>query len=208
MAKAKRQYDNEFPSVTQILDVLRKVGLEMWFKFNTIEFITKESSKGKLIGTQIHEAIESYITTGTAKIETEYDVEVTNALKSFMLFRAENPSINLMLSESPLTSLQYGFNGTIDAPCPPNLCDWKSGKKGDKDKPPIYDEYKFQVAAYVHLWNENNPDNQIVTAYIVAIAKDAISYNMYKMDKVEIDECFNEVFLPALKILTYQKRKK
>ncbi len=206
--KAHRQYENDFPSVTQCLDVLRKHGLEHWFKVNTLEFISQASSKGKAIGTATHEAIERYILTGEAKIETEWPDEVTNALKSFILFRKENPELKLTLSEHPLTSLIYKYNGTLDAPCPPILYDWKTSEKKDKDKPPIYDEAKTQCSAYINLWNENNPDNPINTAYIVAIAKDTVAYNMYKMEATEAAERFVEIFLSTLKIINYQNRGK
>lgn len=205
---AKRRYENGYPSVTQILDVLRKIGLENWFKYNTIQYINEKSSKGKLIGTQIHTAIEEFIINGTAKIETEYSIEVTNALKSFMLFRKENPQINLTLTETPLTSLKYGFNGTIDAPCPPELTDWKSGEAKDEDKPKIYFEYKYQTAAYVHLWNENHPDQLINRVNVVALAKDKVAYNLCHMDEEEINDCFNNIFLPCLTIHNFQRKGK
>lgn len=203
----RRAYENEYPSVTEILNVLRKIGLEAWYKYNTIKFINEESAKGKLIGTQIHEAIQSYIETGVASVETEYDEEVTNALKSFMLFREEHPEIKLTLAEIPLTSLIHGFNGTIDAPCPPELNDWKTAKCKEKEKPEIYLEYKYQTAAYVHLWNEHHPDSLINKVNIVALAKDKVAYNLFTMEEYEINEHFHNAFLPCLKILTHQKRK-
>ena len=163
-----RDYTNNYPSVTSILGVLRKVGLEMWFKYNTAKFCDEKSAKGKLIGTQIHEGIEMFIKTGEAKISTEYDVEVTNALKSFVLFRREHPEIKLSLTEVPLTSEIYKYNGTLDAPHPPDLADWKTGEAKEEDKPKIYDEYKYQVAAYVNVWNEVHPDNLISKAHIIA----------------------------------------
>jgi len=205
---AKRNYQNNYSSVTQILAVLRKIGLESWFKANTAEFCNRKSSLGKKIGSEIHNSIEQYIKTGSAKVESEHPEEVTNALNSFILFRKENPLIQLSLAETPLTSEQYQYNGTIDALSPPMLCDWKSGEAKDKEKPVIYDEAKSQVAAYVHLWNENNLDNQILTAHIVALAKDKIAYNIYTMEKEEIDEWFNEVFLSALKIKNYETKQK
>lgn len=201
---AKRQYGNIYPSVTQVLDVLRKIGLEMWFKMNTLEYINDKSSKGKAIGTEIHKAIEQFINTGKTDFETVYADEVGTALKSFVLFRQEHPEFELKLSEIALTSEKHKFNGTIDCPCPPVLIDWKTGEAKDKEKPPIYDEYKYQVAAYVYLWNENN-EQKIETAFIVPFAKDKIAYNLYEMSKMEIDDCFREVFLPALRILYYKK---
>ena len=72
MAKKHRDYDNEYPSVTQIIDVMRKIGLEMWFKVNTPEFIKAESAKAKEIGTQLHEAIQSHIETETFFTKTSF----------------------------------------------------------------------------------------------------------------------------------------
>lgn len=206
MGKGHREYDNDYPSVTTILGVLRKIGLEHWYKVNTIDFINKAMSKGRLVGTQTHKAIEHYILTGEAKIETEYPDEVTNTLKSFILFRKENPELLMKLSEEKLTSETYKYNGTLDAPAPPVLFDWKSTEKKDKEKPPIYDEAKYQTAGYVNLWNEKYPDNPINTVYIVSLAKDAIAYDFYKMEKEEIEGHFNNVFLSCLKIYNHQRK--
>lgn len=207
---AKRDYPNNYPSVTTILGVLRKVGLENWFKYKTIQFINEKSAKGKFIGTQIHQVIQDYIETGSAKIETEYQDEVSNALKSFMLFKNENPNIKLNRSEIALTSEKYKYNGTIDCTGENGgllIADWKTSEAKDKDKPNIYDEYLYQVSSYVHLYNENNPDSIIEEAIIVSIAKDKVCYDMHIMNKQQIYECFNEVFLPCLKIYNYQKQK-
>ncbi len=205
---ARRNYENKYPSVTTILGVLRKIGLEMWFKFNTAKFCNEESKKGREAGTDIHDAIEQFINTGEAKVESQHVEEVTNGLNSFMLFRKEHPEIEVHTSEVALTSEVHGYNGTIDAPEPPILCDWKGGTCKEKDKPTIYDEAKSQVAAYVHLWNENNPDRLIDTAHIVALAKDKVAYNIYTMDKQEINEWFHEVFLSALKIKNHEIKQK
>jgi CRISPR/Cas system-associated exonuclease Cas4 (RecB family) len=185
---------------------LRKIGLEWWFKVNTPQFIEEKSAKGKEIGIQIHSVIQSYIETGTAKIETQYAEEVTTALKSFMLFRKENPSIIMRKSEIPLTSEDYKFNGTIDCMGAGVLIDWKTGEAKKENKPKIYDEYKYQVAAYVYLWNEVKKED-IKKAIIVSVAKDKIAYNIYEMGWQEITDCFKEVFLSALKIKNYQDRK-
>jgi len=208
---AKRDYQNDYPSVTQILDVLRKVGLEMWFKFTPIIEINRKNEKGKLIGTQIHEAIHIYIKTGKTEVKTEYAEEVSNALKSFMLFRKEHPEIALKNAEMPLTSEIYKFNGTLDCEATrdlaPILLDWKTGEAKEKDKPAIYDEYKTQVASYVNLYNEHN-NNLINEAIIVALAKDKIAYNLLELNKQEIFDEFNEIFLPALRIWYYKNRNK
>lgn len=206
---AKRDYQNDYPSVTQVLDILRKISLENWFKFNTPQFIKDKSDKGKLIGSQIHEAIHTYIETGKTKIETEYPDEVTFALKSFMLFRNEHPEIALKNAEMALTSEKYHYNGTLDCEAERNsvpiLLDWKTGEAKEKDKPAIYDEYKYQVSAYDNLFEEIKQIKPMADI-IIALAKDKVTYNLYEMTRQETEEYFNEIFLSALRILNCQRR--
>jgi len=220
MAREKR-YENPDPSVTQVLAVLRKIGLEYWFKANTAQFCNDASNKGKEIGKQIHEAIQGYITTGEAKVATQYANEVTTALKSFMLFRKEHPEFILKNAEIKMHSKLHNCNGTLDCEATAGkslILDWKSSeckesinKEGVKvfkyEIPPIYPEYKYQVSAYVNFFNEIYFAN-IDEAYILVLAKDKVAYNLCRMDKEEIHSCFHEVFLPALKIYNYQKESK
>lgn len=206
---AKRQYNNEYPSVTEVLGVLRKIGLEMWYKFNTAKFCNEESEKGKLIGTQIHEGIHNLIQTGKIEVKTEYAEEVTNALKGFVEFRKAHPEIKLINSEIQMTSEDYKYNGTLDCIAENGaliIMDWKTGKCKEKDKPDIYEEYKYQVAAYVKAYNEINKAN-VNKAIILCLAKDKVAYNEYTMEEAEINEHFNNAFLPALKIWNHQHRK-
>lgn len=208
--KKRRDYDNDFPSVTQVLDVLRKIGLEMWFKKNTLEFINRESARGKEIGTQLHQAIQDHIELNEVKIETEYPVEITNALKSFMAFKKDCAAIQLKKAEIKMTSLKYSCNGTLD--CIGNdgeevLLDWKTGNAKDDIKPPIYDEYIYQVAAYAAFYNETNNAN-ITKAYILALAKDQVAYNLKELNKETLEGAFKEVFLPALQIWNYEHKEK
>ena len=202
---AKRQYDNLYPSVTTILSLLNNYGLNEWFKRTSYKEILEESNRGKKIGGEIHKVIQDFIENGTAKIETEDALEVSNALKSFMLFKKENPEIILKRSEIEKTSASYFFNGTIDALAEVNgktiLLDWKSGKKGTKDKPPIYDSYKTQCSAYCHLMGLDR-------AIIVSVAKDDVIYDKYVMEAEEIKGEFEEVFLPLLKVWNYKNRNK
>ena len=210
MAKKHRQYENDCPSVTEVLNCLRKQSLEFWFKNNTLAYITEKSEKGKLIGTQIHECIQTHIETGEVKLETKYPDEVTNALKSFMLFKKEHPEIKLKKSEMMLTSLIYGYNGTMDVEGEINSLivpgDWKSGEAKERDKPVIYPEYTYQVAAYLKAFNEVNKQNA-KEAFIAVFAKDKVAYDYKLITEQEINEGFEEVFLSALKIKKYQMRK-
>ena len=204
--KAHREYGNELPSVTTILGVLRKIGLEQWYMRNTYEFCQNAMKKGKTVGTATHAAIESFILTGEMKVETEWPDEVTFALKSFVKFKKENP-VEIKLAEPALFSPKNGYNGTIDAPCPPVLYDWKTGEAKLEEAPKSWPDWKFQSAAYISLWNENHPEALINRAFIIGLAKDKIGYSITEMNQQEITDCFNEVFLPALRIYNYQHKK-
>lgn len=208
MAKRKREYENDFPSVTQVLDVLRKPGLEQWYKVNTPQLIRDAMIRGRTIGTATHDAIESYINTGLLTTDTEYPDEVTMALNSFVLFRKEHPEIKLRQSETKMTSLKHGFNGTMDIIGEIDISvlagDWKTTAAKDEEKPTIYDEAKTQVSAYRELWNELNPSSQLDRAFIVSLAKDKIAYAFEIIEKDELDSRFNEIFLSALKIKKYK----
>jgi len=210
MKTNKRDYQNGYPSVTQILGVLRKIGLENWFKYTDIKTITKESEEGKLIGTQIHEAIQQHIDKEEVKVETQYAEQVMNALNGFMQFKKEHPEIKLQRAEMQLTSEEFGYNGTLDCIGKIGkdlvLLDWKTGKAKEKDKPAIYDEYRYQVAAYVSAFNETQ-EGKVIKAYILALAKDKITYNFEELPMDEINAMFAEVFLPALRIWKYQNKK-
>jgi len=207
----KRTYQkkNKYPSVTQVLNVLRKQGLEHWFKINTVAFCDAKSAKGKEIGSQTHEAIQAHIEAREVKVETEYAEEVMNALKSFMLFKKEHPEITLHKSEMEMTDEVNKYNGTLDVTGEISnvvaIGDWKTGEAKDNPAPKVYDEHKTQLSAYIKAYNRiENKD--IGLGFIVVLAKDKIAYTLYVMAPDEVDAEFENVFLPALKISNYQRR--
>jgi len=206
---AKRKYPNAYPSVTQVLDGLRKIGLEHWFKVNTPQFIEAASKKGKEIGTQTHQAIQDFIEGKDVKVETDYAVEVSFALKSFQLFRKEHPEITLQNAECMLTHEEYKYNGTLDVVAKIGdisvIGDWKSQEAKLNDKPKVYDEYKAQLAAYIKAYNYVNKTN-IDKGFIVVLAKDKVAFEFYLMETAEVEAEFNEIFLPALRISNYRRK--
>jgi CRISPR/Cas system-associated exonuclease Cas4 (RecB family) len=211
MRKHRDYPDNGYPSVTQVLSELRKIGLEQWMMKNTAQFCQQEMKKGKEVGTDIHNAIEHYILTNELKVETAYPEEVTNALNSFVLFKKEHPAIALNTSEMAMTSEIYKFNGTMDIVGTiegrPLIGDWKNSTAKDREKPEIYSEYLTQLAAYRMLYAETHKE-LIDEGFIAVFAKDKVAYNYRHIQKQELEDHFNEVFLPALKITNFKRRKK
>jgi CRISPR/Cas system-associated exonuclease Cas4 (RecB family) len=204
----KRDYQNDYPSVTTVLGVLRKIGLENWYKVTPLKEINEKSEKGKTIGLQGHEIIHNYIAGLEQKISTQYPQEVMTGLKSFILFKQKHPEIKLKNAEVTMTSKVHQFNGTRDCDGEENgnivLFDWKFREAKQKEKPDIYEEDKYQVSAYDALYQETMG---ILPAYnyILALAKDKIAYNLYKVEREEIDFYFRKIFLQALGIYNAQK---
>lgn len=211
MAKAKRQYENFYPSVTEVISQMRSFSLEHWFKITPYKEIIAQSTRGKEIGKQMHQCIQDFIETGNIKIETEYPDEIIYSLKSFQLFRKEKPKFNLKRSEIQLTSDKYRLNGTLDCLAEVDgilwVGDWKSQNIKEKEKPKPYAEYFTQVSCYVKLYNEVMNTN-IENAVIVCLAKDKVSYSFDEIEKDRIEGEFNNVFLPLLKIWEYKKNGK
>jgi ATP-dependent exoDNAse (exonuclease V) beta subunit len=214
--------NGKYPSVTQVLGVLRKIGLEMWFKQNTSEFCDAESKRGKEVGTIIHSIIQGSIEKEQVTFETEYDQEVMFCLKGFAKFKKEHPEFRLKKAEVEVISEKHGFMGHIDCVATEKneliIFDWKSskcdvgkvGKNGvskEKDIPPIYPEHEFQVSAYVMAYNEQMK-TKITRAQILCVAKDKDTYSLMSLNGNAIRERFEEVFLPALKICNYQLKNK
>ena len=205
---ARRDYDNEYVSMTQALGVLNKPALMIWYKINTAKFCDEESKKGRELGTILHAAFQSHIELQEVKIKTEYPEEITNALKSFMLFKKEHPEIKLKKAEISMTSETYKVNGMLDCLGEENeelvIVDWKNSKIGKKEKPVVYPEYLFQAAGYSMMY-EDVFKIRINSAYVVVFAKDAVAYSVQKMERNEMVAHFENIILPCIKIYYYQK---
>lgn len=205
------RYANKYPSVTTVLGVLRKVGLEMWFKNNTAEYCDAESSKGKKFGTEFHELLQKFVSGKETTISTSFNEEIKNAIGGFVEFRKDYPNIKLEVAELKMTSEKYKYNGTLDCLGVWNnkliIVDWKTGKSKDGKKPDVYNEYVIQVSAYVKAYNEIYGTN-IDKAIIVVFAKNEVKYNIETIESKTIELAFNDIFLPALKIYNSMKELK
>jgi len=197
-----------YPHVTSILSILRKPGLENWYKTNSAEFCNAESEKGKTIGTLIHKVIQNHIEKEKIEFETEYPDEVNNALKSFFKFKKEHPEFELKKAELSIVNEKYRYCGHLDCLAKeknkPVILDYKTGKAKENDSPIIYPESIYQISAYVKAYNNINLKGNVDRAYILSLAKDKIAYGLLLISKEVLDEVFNEVFLPCLKIWQYQ----
>jgi hypothetical protein len=202
MPNKKRDYNNDFLSVTEVLSKLRKVGLEMWYKNNSSYECDRISKKSKEIGSQLHSLLENFIVYGSGEtsINSSFQEEISNALNGFIAFKNEHPCIKLKWAELQLSNDILKLNGTIDCIGEENdnlvLIDWKTGECKNKALPPIYPEYILQVAAYAALYNLDKNQQMPVSfsiikkAYIVVLSKDKPFYNILELDETILKAAF------------------
>jgi RecB family exonuclease len=205
----KRDYGNDYLSVTEVLGNVRKIGLEMWYKHHTAKECDELSEKAKEIGTQIHELIESYVKEREGIVKTKYQEEINNGLKSFLKFRKENPHIKLKWTEQKITNDDIKLNGTIDCVGKDSdgkvIIDWKTGQCKQNDVPPIYTEYLLQVGAYAYLYDRFFKKKEMINkAYIVVLAKDKEAYVIKELHYNELLQA-TKTFLFLLEFVQNKK---
>jgi hypothetical protein len=212
----KRDYGNEYVSVTEVLGGIRKIGLEMWYKSHTKEECDRLSEKAKEIGSQIHELIESYVKGKEGVVKTKYQEEVNNGLKSFIKFRKEHPEIELEWAEQKIINDKFELNGTLDCIGKEKgetvIIDWKTGEAKEKEVPEIYTEYLIQLSGYTalhegYLCEVRAPRFKFIKkGYVVCLAKDKEGYGIKEVGVEELHRIFTDVFFPLL--MYAQGRKK
>lgn len=171
------------PSVTTIMGKFKESGgIVHWAWECGLEGIDYQAEKkaAGTVGTAAHAMIEMAISGKFVKCPLEDDdtssremIEATwNAFRQFEEWQ-DKVNLGVIAQEIQLVSEKHRFGGTPDAvgyigkkERHLSLLDWKTGNA-------IYSDHICQVAAYVLLWNENNPDNPITGGcHIIRISKD------------------------------------
>lgn len=114
-------------------------------------------NKAADIGTQAHELVELHIS--EREIDwPQYDQKAKDAFQAYLAWESQT-KLQIVQQEIQLVSETYRFGGTPDAIgiIGNELClvDWKTSNA-------VYQDHLVQLAAYRHLWNENNPDRPLV----------------------------------------------
>jgi hypothetical protein len=226
--EGKQQYPNNYPSVTQALSVIRKLGLEWWLKHNTAQFCDEEKKKAAEIGSELHKIIELFIKGQEPTVTTNWGEELHNAVKSFLLFIKENKELCLKESEIRICNDDLKLNGTIDCVAaekcgddviplpaltswlPRVIIDWKTSSAHSNAKPSLYPEVLLQMAAYAKLYEEEYKDKtipvKIVKAVAVSLAKDKVAYNKIEVGSEELADMYESGFKPAYQLYGQLKK--
>jgi hypothetical protein len=108
------------------------------------------------IGTIVHARVDDDIH-GRPFSLAGADPRILSAYSAYEKWKSQNSAL-IVATEMPLISKQYRFGGTPDAiaSIDGKLCllDWKTSNS-------VYSDYLLQLAAYRHLWNENNPSQPL-----------------------------------------------
>lgn len=213
-----KRYNNDYMSVTEVLDFIRKPGLEYWFKHHTPQECDEISSTAKQVGTQIHAVIEAFVLNKPCEFSVYNIKSVASAIESFKKFSREVVK-DFSVSEMKLKSDKYQLNGTID--CIKyskeyilgeekelaTIIDWKTGECKEKEKPPIYEQYLLQVSAYAQLFEENFPEKKVIGAHVVSLAKDKAGvYNHIHLTGNDLRDIFFDCFYPLLQFVKAYKK--
>jgi len=164
------------PSVTTILGLLHKPGLETWKLQNMllaaltlpredgesetdwIERVMQDSkATGKEAmdrGSRMHDVLEQFYKSKTTQIWPSYCIEIDRALETH--FGTQN-----WIPEKSFIHLM-GFGGKVDLHAPGIIVDFKS-KEGSLDSVKAYDEQIMQLAAYRN--GLNMPNARCVNVY-------------------------------------------
>lgn len=162
------------PGVTTILNLLNKPALVPWawkLGMQGIDY-RKATQQAADIGTIAHYLVECFLTKQKADLDNFTLRDIQQAQIAFSNFESwwHTHKLKVIGVENQLVSEKYRYGGTIDCVAQQLttkrilLIDVKTSKA-------IYDEMRYQLAAYWHMWDEINPDKPIDEAYIIRLDK-------------------------------------
>lgn len=207
--KAHQQYKTSegtiVPGVTTVLGILSKPALIHWAWNLGMkgEDYRKVRDKAADIGTLAHLMIECDIK-GIPFDKSQYIPahvdKAENAYLAWLEWRNKY-KVETIASEVQLVSDEFKFGGTIDWVAKHKDSVWLIDFKSSKD---VYDEMKYQLAAYTYLWNENRFET-IDQVHLIQLGKEdgAFAHHYYPDLSREW-----EIFTHCLAIYRLTKKKK
>ena len=191
----------EYVSVTTVLSVLRKEGLEYWRGKIGNKKADQISNEAKDIGKLVHEILERHLREEQLVTES-YPLPVRKCLSAFRVWEKKN-KFKVLKTEQLVWSDKYEYAGTFDALGTLNgkltIIDFKTSKQ-------IWPDYGLQLSAYKFAEEERAKDYATKSKIIWASAAPIEQQLIVRLDKetgvLETQE-FNddfEVFLGALKL--------
>lgn len=169
------------PGVTTVLNLLAKPALIYWAWNLGMkgEDFRKIRDRAADIGTVTHYLIECDIKDEKPDLEDFSPSVLKKAKIAFGAFRdwRKTYRVKTVDCECELVSEKYLYGGKLDwvatdAAGHLLLLDVKTSKG-------IYEEHKYQLAAYWQLWEENHPDKPIAKASIIKLDKETGNFSFH-----------------------------
>lgn len=178
------------PGVTTIIGQLDKPALVPWAWKLGMQGLDYRKTVGQAanIGSIVHHLIECHLKNEKPYLD-EYPLrEVQMSQVAYAEFEEwwMQQDMKMIGSEVQLVSEKYRYGGTIDivackvAADKIRLLDIKTSKG-------VYDEMRYQLAAYVYLWNENHPDQPIESSHIIHINKETGSIGFVALGNLDTE---------------------
>jgi CRISPR/Cas system-associated exonuclease Cas4 (RecB family) len=187
----------EIPSVTEIIGIIDKPFLRMWYGKNGIrecERIKKESGE---LGSRVHDAIEAYLRGDIPAVNSHQETEM---LQHFVRWR-EFSDFRPVELELKVVSERYRFHGTFDAlgtfgdSTELVMCDWKTSSKID-------DTYALQLSAYAAAYEERT-GIAVKEGLIVRMDKKEDARKLIEVKQFKNLPRYFEIFLSCLDLWNF-----
>lgn len=163
------------------------------------------------LGTRVHEWIRAYIIESINLRKPTFndylpkllplpeDTQVRKGCEAFLDWRKEH-KVFFTETERKIYSRKYSYAGTLDAVATvngtPAIIDFKTSSG-------IYNEMRFQLAAYRCAWNEEHDDGQATECWLVRLDKKTGEVEAAKFDDYLVDL---SAFLGALAVYRRQQQ--
>lgn len=188
---------NILPSVTQVLDIVNKPYLCLWYGKLGIKKATALKEAAGLYGRNVHAGIEAHITNTPVQLELS-PIEKTSIESA--LEWVETSSFQPIKVEFSYTSDNLGFGGTCDAigyfkPDSEHLyvIDWKTSNN-------MGSTYGMQLAAYAMLFQESSKYEEPMSGGILHISKKRKGVEFHEFPDLS---GYKKAFLAALKLYNH-----
>ena len=187
----------EVPSCTTVLKIVDTETIPFWA--NSLGFKRKNYSNElnmySRIGTFAHALMENHIVGSCDELEekqnecsTEEKLQAYKAFNNYLRF-VEEHNFEPMSSELQLVSEKYKFGGTIDCICildgTMTILDFKTSNYFGK-------KMLMQLAGYVQLYEENNPDLKIDEVAILKLSKTEDKYELLRVSVEDLKPYFHQ----------------
>jgi len=191
--------------VTTALNILAKPALLYWAWDCGMKGLDyrKVRDKAASIGTIAHALIEADIKGIKLDVSEYAPADVDKAENAYLAWLEwkNNFHLKTIASEIQLVSEKNLYGGTLDWVVRNNDSIWLVDFKSSKG---IYDEMRYQIAAYQALYNENYPEQPIEQCHLIKLGKEDGAFEHHQFTDLSKEL---EIFMHCLQVYRLTKKR-